>query len=87
MHRFVELCVDMRKGRTAKEGLMQFNNIAQNTSVQSIKAIITCFVQLADQKVRKAQAKAASVQVMVDVDDLEASETPESILLGTVSGD
>ncbi|KAJ6472697.1 translation initiation factor eIF3a [Mycena vitilis] len=86
MHRFVELCVDMRKGRTAKEGLMQYKNIAQNTSVQSIEAVITRFVQLADAKVREAQEKAA-VQVAVDVDDLEASETPESILLGAVSGD
>ncbi|KAK7018490.1 eukaryotic translation initiation factor 3 subunit A [Favolaschia claudopus] len=86
MHRFIELCVDMRKGRTAKEGLMQYKNIAQNTSVQSIEAVITRFVKLADDKVREAQEKAA-VQVAVDVDDLEASETPESILLGAVSGD
>ncbi|KAJ7243892.1 hypothetical protein B0H12DRAFT_1203682 [Mycena haematopus] len=86
MNRFVELCVDMRKGRTAKEGLMQYKNIAQNTSVQSIEAVITRFVKLADEKVREAQEKAA-VQVAVDVDDLEASETPESILLGAVSGD
>ncbi|KAF8882239.1 hypothetical protein BD779DRAFT_1626793 [Infundibulicybe gibba] len=86
MHRFVELCVDMRKGRTAKEGLMQYKNIAQNTSVQSIEAVISRFVQLADAKVREAQEKAA-VKVAVDVDDLEASETPESILLGAVSGD
>ncbi|GLB42801.1 putative RNA-binding component of the eukaryotic translation initiation factor 3 (eIF-3) complex, which is involved in protein synthesis of a specialized repertoire of mRNAs and, together with other initiation factors, stimulates binding of mRNA and methionyl-tRNAi to the 40S ribosome [Lyophyllum shimeji] len=86
MMRFVELCVDMRKGRTAKEGLMQYKNIAQNTSVQSIEAVITRFVQLADAKVREAQEKAA-VKSAVDVDDLEASETPESILLGAVSGD
>ncbi|KAF9466778.1 hypothetical protein BDZ94DRAFT_1250758 [Collybia nuda] len=86
MHRFVELCVDMRKGRTAKEGLMQYKNIAQNTSVQSIESVITRFVQLADAKVREAQEKAA-VKSAVDVDDLEASETPESILLGAVSGD
>ncbi|KAK7047556.1 eukaryotic translation initiation factor 3 subunit A [Paramarasmius palmivorus] len=86
MHRFIELCVDMRKGRTAKEGLMQYKNIAQNTSVQSIESVIMRFVQLADAKVREAQEKAA-VQIAVDVDDLEASETPESILLGAVSGD
>ncbi|KAF9530713.1 hypothetical protein CPB83DRAFT_850177 [Crepidotus variabilis] len=86
MHRFIELCVDMRKGRTAKEGLMQYKNIAQNTSVQSIETVITKFVQLADAKVREAQEKAA-VKSAVDVDDLEASETPESILLGAVSGD
>ncbi|TFK38522.1 hypothetical protein BDQ12DRAFT_683788 [Crucibulum laeve] len=86
MHRFIELCVDMRKGRTAKEGLMQYKNIAQNTSVQSIESVITRFVQLADAKVREAQEKAA-VKSAVDVDDLEASETPESILLSAVSGD
>ncbi|KAF8962918.1 hypothetical protein BDZ97DRAFT_1905090 [Flammula alnicola] len=86
MHRFIELCVDMRKGRTAKEGLMQYKNIAQNTSVQSIESVITKFVQLADAKVREAQEKAA-VKSAVDIDDLEASETPESILLGAVSGD
>ncbi|KAJ7320824.1 translation initiation factor eIF-3 subunit 10, partial [Mycena albidolilacea] len=62
MHHFVELCVDMRKGRSAKEGLMQYKNITQNTSVQRIEAVITRFVQLAGQKVREAQAKAASVQ-------------------------
>ena len=55
MLRFVELCVSMRKGRTAKEGLMQYKNIAQNTSVGSIEVVIKKFVQLADAKVQEAQ--------------------------------
>jgi translation initiation factor 3 subunit A len=84
MNRFIDLCVEMRRGRTAKEGLMQYKNIAQNSSVQSIEVIISRFIQLADAKVKEAQQQAA---VAVDVDDLEASETPESILLGAVSGD
>lgn len=84
--RFVELCVDMRKGRTAKEGLMQYKNIAQNTNVASIEVVIQKFLALADAKVQEAQEKADKA-VAVDVDDLEASETPESILLGAVSGD
>ena len=75
----------IRKGRTAKESLMQDEKITQNTSVQSIDSIIICFVLLAA-KVRGAQKKAA-VKSAIDVDDLEASETPESILLGAVSGD
>ena len=86
MLRFIELCVDMRKGRTAKEGLMQYKNIAQNSNVQSIETVINRFIQLADAKVREAQEKADKA-VALDVDDLEASETPESILLGAVSGD
>lgn len=89
MIRFVELCVDMRKGRTAKEGLMQYKNIAQNTSVGSIEVVIQRFVSLADAKVQEAQDKAnkAVADATIDVDDLEATETPESILLGAVSGD
>jgi len=87
MLRFVELCVDMRRGRTAKEGLMQYKNIAQNTSVGSIEVVINKFVQLADAKVQDAQEKADKAVALTDVDDLEASETPESILLGAVSGD
>lgn len=34
---FVELCVSLRKGKTAKDGLYQYKNIAQNTSVQTIE--------------------------------------------------
>ena len=86
MLRFVELCVDMRKSRTAKEGLMQYKNIAQNTSVSSIDVVIKKFIALADAKVQEAQEKAERA-VAIEIDDLEASETPESILLGAVSSD
>ncbi|KAH9939625.1 uncharacterized protein BXZ73DRAFT_88865 [Epithele typhae] len=86
MLRFIELCVELRKGRTAKEGLMQYKNIAQNSSVASIEVVVNRFIQLADAKVQDAQEKADKA-IALDVDDLEASETPESILLGAVSGD
>ena len=52
------------------------------------------FIELAGQKVTEAQAKADEVQSTLEpsasgagVDDLEAIETPESILLSTVSGE
>jgi len=84
MFRFIELCVEMRKGRTVKEGLMQYKNIAQNVNAKSIEVVIIRLLGLADEKVKEAQQQAA---VAVEIDDLEASETPESILLGAVSGD
>ena len=87
MLRFVELCVEMRKGRIAKEGLMQYKNIAQNSSVASIEVVVNRFIQLSDAKVQEAQEKADKAVALTDVDDLEAMETPESILLGAVSGD
>ncbi|KAG8991668.1 eukaryotic translation initiation factor 3 subunit A, partial [Tulasnella sp. 427] len=87
MMRFIQLCVDLRQGRTAKEGLMQYKNAAQNSSVASIENVIKKFIALCDAKVQEAQEQASKVVGLGDVDDLEASETPESILLGAVSGD
>lgn len=34
---FVELCVDLRKGKVAKDGLHQYKNIAQNTDIGAIE--------------------------------------------------
>ncbi|KAI9674574.1 MAG: eukaryotic translation initiation factor 3 subunit A [Trizodia sp. TS-e1964] len=90
---FVELCVDLRKGKSAKDGLYQYKNIAQNTNVGTIEMVLRKFIELADEKVTEAQTKADEVQSSLEtaattnVEDLEASETPESILLSTVSGE
>ncbi|KAL5117719.1 eukaryotic translation initiation factor 3 subunit A [Pleosporales sp. CAS-2024a] len=91
---FVELCVHLRKGKLAKDGLYQYKNTAQNTNVGTIELVFKRFIELAEQKVTEAQAKADEVQSSLEgtaqtqnIDDLEASETPESILLSTVSGE
>ena len=55
--------------------------------------VLKKFIELAEAKVTDAQAKADEVQSSLEtagstnVEDLEASETPESILLSTVSGE
>ncbi|TKA76869.1 Eukaryotic translation initiation factor 3 subunit A [Cryomyces minteri] len=91
---YVQLCVDLKKGKFAKEGLYNYKNFSQNTNVQSIELVSKKFIELAEQKVTEAQAKADEVQSSLEntistenVDDLEAIETPESILLSTVSGE
>ncbi|KAF2087774.1 eukaryotic translation initiation factor 3 110 kDa subunit [Saccharata proteae CBS 121410] len=94
MIQFVELAVELRKGKTAKDGLYQYKNTAQNTNIGTIELVFKRFIELAEQKVTEAQAKADEVQSSIEstqttsnIDDLEASETPEAILLATVSGE
>ncbi|KAL2271765.1 hypothetical protein VTJ83DRAFT_1136 [Remersonia thermophila] len=90
----VELAVEQKKGKLAKDALYQYKNIAQNTNVGTIELVLKKFIDLATEKVTAAQQKADEVQSSIEasagsasVDDLEASETPESILLATVSGE
>lgn len=92
---FVELSVNLKKGKLAKDGLYQYKNTAQNTNVGTIELVLRRFIELSEEKVTEAQAKADQVQSTLEdqqpsgtnVDDLEATETPESILLSTVSGE
>lgn len=91
---FVELCVDLRKGKAAKDGLYQYKNIAQNTNVGTIELVLKKFIELSEKKVTEAQTKADEIQSSLEsaapstnVEDLEAIETPETILLATVSGE
>ena len=92
---FVELCVELKKGKLAKDGLYQYKNTAQNTNVGTIELVLRKFIELSEEKVTEAQAKAEQIQSTIEgqtsggtnIDDLEAIETPESILLSTVSGE
>ncbi|KAJ3343381.1 eukaryotic translation initiation factor 3 subunit A [Gonapodya sp. JEL0774] len=84
--RFVELCVELRQAKQAKEGLHQYKNVAQNTSVATIETVITRFIELAESKVASAQAR-ADAMTLETVEDLDATETPESVLMSAVSGE
>ncbi|KAK6194013.1 type 1 serine/threonine-protein phosphatase catalytic subunit glc7 [Pestalotiopsis sp. IQ-011] len=90
----VELSVEHKKGKLAKDALYSYKNIAQNTNVGTIELVLKKFIELAAEKVTVAQAKADEIQSSLEatttsasVEDLEASETPESILLATVSSE
>ncbi|EGG00634.1 uncharacterized protein MELLADRAFT_118000 [Melampsora larici-populina 98AG31] len=100
MLRFIDLCVLLRKTRTVKEGLHMYKNVAQNTSVSSVETVIQHFITKSKEKLVEALAKVDEIEgplvkdqetdtiepkASVEVDDLEATETPESLLLSTVS--
>lgn len=50
MFKYVELCVDMRKGRFAKDGLIQYRIVCQQVNVSSLEEVIKHFMHLSTER-------------------------------------
>ncbi|XP_042469824.1 eukaryotic translation initiation factor 3 subunit A-like [Zingiber officinale] len=87
MFKYVELCVDMRKGRFAKDGLIQYRIICQQVNVSSLEEVIKHFMQLSTERAEKARTQAQALEDALDVEDLEADKRPEDLMLSYVSGE
>ena len=75
----VELCVELRKGKTAKDALIQYRQLCQNTNMNSLELIIRKYLDLARLKSEEAQEK--TNQVITDIEDLDEEESPESLIV------
>jgi len=83
MMRHVDLCVELKKGRMAKEGLMSYRNSCQNENVKSLEEVIK---HLLDESSRRAEEAQATVQASLEsIDDLDVDATPEDIMLSYVT--
>ncbi|WOL16202.1 eukaryotic translation initiation factor 3 subunit A [Canna indica] len=87
MFKYVELCVDMRKGRFAKDGLIQYRIICQQVNVSSLEEVIKHFMHLSTEKAEQARTQAQALEDALDVEDLEADKRPEDLMLSYVSGE
>jgi hypothetical protein len=58
VYRFIDLCVEERMGRYAKEALMQYRNTCQNVNINSLEEVIKYFLKKATERAEEAQAKA-----------------------------
>ncbi|KDP23427.1 hypothetical protein JCGZ_23260 [Jatropha curcas] len=87
MFKYVELCVDMRRGRFAKDGLIQYRIVCQQVNVNSLEEVIKHFMHLSTEKAEQARSQAQALEDALDVDDLEADKRPEDLMLSYVSGE
>ncbi|KAG2695703.1 hypothetical protein I3760_07G025200 [Carya illinoinensis] len=87
MFKYVELCVDMRRGRFAKDGLIQYRIVCQQVNVTSLEEVIKHFMHLSTEKAELACNQAQALEEALDVDDLEADKRPEDLMLSYVSGE
>ncbi|XP_043699412.1 eukaryotic translation initiation factor 3 subunit A-like [Telopea speciosissima] len=87
MFKYVELCVDMRKSRFAKDGLIQYRIVCQQVNVNSLEEVIKHFMHLSTEKAEQARSQAQALEEALDVDDLEADKRPEDLMLSYVSGE
>ncbi|KAH9755402.1 eukaryotic translation initiation factor 3 subunit A [Citrus sinensis] len=87
MFKYVELCVDMRRGKFAKDGLIQYRIVCQQVNVTSLEEVIKHFMHLSTEKAEQARSQAQALEEALDVDDLEADKRPEDLMLSYVSGE
>ncbi|KAM7481730.1 hypothetical protein LguiB_006313 [Lonicera macranthoides] len=87
MFKYIELCVDMRRGRFAKDGLIQYRIICQQVNVNSLEEVIKHFIDLSTKRAELARSQAQALEEALDVDDLEADRRPEDLMLSYVSGE
>lgn len=75
----MDLCVDLKDHRTAKDGLHQYRNLCQNVDPASLETVIEYLIEESEK--RASQARSAADQVALSaaekISDLDNEESPE----------
>lgn len=75
MKLYLQLCTELQRSLSAKDGLYQYRNICKDTNLNSFKKVIEGFLGLAELKASTAREESA--QTVLDIEDLDAIQTPE----------
>jgi translation initiation factor 3 subunit A len=78
MIRFVELAVELRRGRLLKDSLHQFRSVCQNVNWAGLETVIKKLVECSEAKLEAAQAQVAKLS-LDQIDDLDESEVSPEI--------
>lgn len=82
MVRHLELCVDLKKMRIAREGLHQYRTTCQAANIGSLELVVQKFRQAAEKKVN--EAKKLKDDQMAAMEDLDEMESPETVMLNAI---
>ncbi|CAH8477640.1 unnamed protein product [Dicrocoelium dendriticum] len=80
---FVELCVELRKNLHFRKVIYQYKNISVMEYTSSLIQVVRYYLELIKKKTEEAQQE--SKTILMDVEDLDVLETPESLMLNAVS--
>uniref|UniRef100_A0A5S6QNH8 Eukaryotic translation initiation factor 3 subunit A n=1 Tax=Trichuris muris TaxID=70415 RepID=A0A5S6QNH8_TRIMR len=86
MHKYMELCVDLRRPHVAKDGLFQYRRMCQQINVKSLEEVVLLFLELGEKKAAIAKLESQGVAEEI-AEDLDQAESPERLLLSAVSGE
>ncbi|KAJ2720668.1 eukaryotic translation initiation factor 3 subunit A [Coemansia sp. Benny D115] len=84
--KLIELSIEQRKGKHLKEALTQYRNIVQHTSPESMTTVVNILLESITKCVTEAQKSAEQVSGNV-VEDLDEAESPEDLILSSVSNE
>eukprot|EP00795_Rhopilema_esculentum_P012434 gene12434-3101_t len=79
---YLTLCVQLKRSVSAKEGLYQYKLICQQVNIASLEDVVRFFLKLAEDTAENARQQSRE---QVIVDDLDQVQTPEGLLLSSVS--
>jgi len=95
MFKYLDLCVELREGKKAKDGLHQYKYVmksnkndrmqAQALIAPSLELVIRHFLSAAEAAAHDAQSK--SEEIVSEIEDLDEAPSAETLLLSVVSGE
>ncbi|GMM57442.1 translation initiation factor eIF3 core subunit A [Maudiozyma humilis] len=87
--RFLELGVDLKKGRTLRDGLHQYKKLVQGSpeGLASVSAVSRKYIDVVEKKIAAEQAKEDKKAEAEEDEDLEGGVTPDNLLISAFEED
>lgn len=81
--RHLELCVELKKTRNARDGLHAYRTTCQSSNIHSLELVVQKFRKGAEDKVNEAKKQQDDLR-MSELENLDEMEAPQTILLRAI---